>query len=203
MPSRPRWPVVARRSSSLLGVLPQSLPPPSLCTTNAGTCALAMAQFPWASKSKESAIKKKKNQYQDKMSSGEQTCQHLPGDGPCPPGALTPQTICSGLQGQGVRTQTPVQHLFHMTACRSPTVFLHMWLQGNCFLLLEGEKHKTAEFEGFLKCLTDQGDARSQSWKSVAVQHVACGWHSAWRSQPRGGIIIACLCSGRVGVTGD
>lgn len=31
MPSRSQWPVLARLSPSLLGVLPQGLPPPSLC----------------------------------------------------------------------------------------------------------------------------------------------------------------------------
>lgn len=41
-----------------VGVLPQSLPPSSLCAANTGTCALAMVQFPWVSKSKESTIKK-------------------------------------------------------------------------------------------------------------------------------------------------
>lgn len=44
-----------------VGVLPRSLPPSSLCAANAGTCALAMLQFPWVSKSKESTIKKKIN----------------------------------------------------------------------------------------------------------------------------------------------
>lgn len=62
------------------------------------------------------------------MSSGEQTCQHPPRECPCPPGALTPQTICSGL-----RDRASGQHIF---LYRHSCGICFTWLPVACLLFL-------------------------------------------------------------------
>lgn len=122
------------------------------------------------------------------MSSGEQPCQHPPRECPCPPGALTQltgevwegggtphrqaalqpawltHTICSGLRDRAAGRHifcivTLVWHLFHMTACGLPTVFLSMWFQGKSVPCPEEKKNKT------LQNLAGCWNAWNSSWQ--------------------------------------
>lgn len=80
MPSR--WPVVTGVSSSLLGFLPRaSHHPPVRCKCR----HVCPGHGPIPLSKQVQRINYKKNQYWDKMSSGEQTCQHPQGMVPVPP----------------------------------------------------------------------------------------------------------------------
>lgn len=97
------------------------------------------------------------------MSSGEQTCQHLPLGRSLSPSALTPQTICSGLQGQGDGTQlfctdpgaTFVSHdCLSLADCLSPYV-----IAGKIAFYFWGREtqNSNAEFGQFSKNAQTQG----------------------------------------------
>lgn len=93
------------------------------------------------------------------MSSGEQTCQHPPRECPCPPSALTPQTICSGL-----RDRASGQHIFctdtHVAFVSHDCLWLaycypQYVIAGKVYSMSWGkEEQNNAEFGSLLKCLT-------------------------------------------------
>lgn len=120
------------------------------------------------------------------MSSGEQTCQHPPRECPCPPGALTPQTICSGLRDRASGhhfflyrpscgicfTWLPVACLLFSSVCDCRESVFHVLRRK------EQKQHRNWQFVEMLDncAVLQRGDGIC--WKKTGILlHIALRWH--------------------------